>query len=133
MSFARTLSARALFLSALGVARLCRANEFHRVRALLVVVHRHDIDLEELRRAGKTEAKRDDQRDLRRQNDLDRRLIRRPIAWQVTGANYAFADSSAKFLGLAATLNPNKFYWGKRAYTAGGGQIYKPGTTVNVD
>lgn len=49
------------------------------------------------------------------------------------GANYVFADTSAKFLGLAATLNPNKFYWGKRAYTAGGGQIYKPGTTVNVD
>ncbi len=49
------------------------------------------------------------------------------------GANYVNADSSAKFRTLAATLNPNAFLWGKRAYTAGGGAINKPGTTVNVD
>lgn len=49
------------------------------------------------------------------------------------GANYTYSDGHAKYQSLDATLNPNKFQWGKRAYTAGGGAIYKPGTTTNVD
>lgn len=49
------------------------------------------------------------------------------------GANYAMADTSAKFRTLSDTLNPSRFMWGKRAYTAGGGVIYKPGTTTPVD
>ena len=49
------------------------------------------------------------------------------------GANYTYTDTHAKFAKLEQTLNPNKFQWGKRAYTAGGGVIYKPGTTTPVD
>jgi prepilin-type N-terminal cleavage/methylation domain-containing protein/prepilin-type processing-associated H-X9-DG protein len=49
------------------------------------------------------------------------------------GANYTYADGHAKFQSLEATLNPDKFQWGKRAYTAGGGAIYKPGTTTPVE
>ncbi|MBS1706350.1 MAG: prepilin-type N-terminal cleavage/methylation domain-containing protein [Armatimonadetes bacterium] len=49
------------------------------------------------------------------------------------GANYSMADSSAKFQPLPAILNPKKFMWGKKAYTAGGGLIYKPGTTESVE
>lgn len=43
------------------------------------------------------------------------------------GANYVFADSSAKFHSLSSTLNPNRFLWGTRMYSAGGAVIYKPG------
>jgi hypothetical protein len=49
------------------------------------------------------------------------------------GANYVYADTHGKFASLPATLNPNRFQWGKRAWTAGGGAIYKPGTSENVD
>ena len=35
-------------------------------------------------------------------------------------ANYVFADTSAKSLALAATLNPQNFRWGKQMYSAGG-------------
>lgn len=48
------------------------------------------------------------------------------------GANYVYADTHAKYQKLEATLNPNAFQWGKRAYTAGGQVIYKPGTTEPV-
>ena len=48
------------------------------------------------------------------------------------GALYIYGDTHAKFQKLDATLNPNRFQWGKRAYTAGGGVIYKPGTTEPV-
>lgn len=34
------------------------------------------------------------------------------------GSNYAFADGHAKFTAPDATLNPNKFLWGKRMYSA---------------
>jgi prepilin-type N-terminal cleavage/methylation domain-containing protein/prepilin-type processing-associated H-X9-DG protein len=47
-------------------------------------------------------------------------------------SNYVFADSHAKNFPLDATLNPNRFMWGKRAWTAGGQPIYKPGTTTPV-
>ena len=43
------------------------------------------------------------------------------------GANYVFADSSAKFHTLSSTLNPNKYLWGTRMYSAGGAVIYKAG------
>ncbi|MEO7454394.1 MAG: prepilin-type N-terminal cleavage/methylation domain-containing protein [Fimbriimonadales bacterium] len=48
------------------------------------------------------------------------------------GAMYIYGDTHAKFQRLDATLNPNRFQWGKRAYTAGGGVIYRPGTTEPV-
>jgi len=41
------------------------------------------------------------------------------------GGNYVASDTSAKFRTLAATLNQNNWLWGKRAYTAGGGEIRK--------
>lgn len=41
------------------------------------------------------------------------------------GANYTFADTHAKFSSLDATINQNNYLWGKRAYTAGGGEIRK--------
>lgn len=41
------------------------------------------------------------------------------------GANYTYGDTHAKFASLEATLNPENFQWGKRAYTAGGGEIRK--------
>ncbi len=40
-------------------------------------------------------------------------------------ANYTYADTHAKNASLGATLNPNGFQWGKRAYTAGGGVIVR--------
>ncbi|MCE9559042.1 MAG: prepilin-type N-terminal cleavage/methylation domain-containing protein [Armatimonadetes bacterium] len=49
------------------------------------------------------------------------------------GANYTFADTSAKFQPLERTLDPSKFLWGTYAYSAGGKPIYKPGTTVQVN
>ncbi len=42
------------------------------------------------------------------------------------GANYVFTDGHAKFFRLEATLNPNGFLWGKRAYAAGGMTVYDP-------
>jgi prepilin-type N-terminal cleavage/methylation domain-containing protein len=45
-----------------------------------------------------------------------------PDRWG-TGAIYVFTDTHAKYSDLAATLNPNNFQWGKRAYTAGGGVV----------
>lgn len=36
------------------------------------------------------------------------------------GTDYIFADGHAKWMKLAATLDPNNFLWGKRVYTAGG-------------
>jgi len=41
------------------------------------------------------------------------------------GANYVFADTSAKFKSIGATLNPSNFLWGTKAYTAGGGQVLR--------
>ncbi|MBX3114631.1 MAG: prepilin-type N-terminal cleavage/methylation domain-containing protein [Fimbriimonadaceae bacterium] len=41
------------------------------------------------------------------------------------GSNYTYADTHAKFASLEATLNPENFQWGKRAYTAGGGEVRK--------
>lgn len=35
------------------------------------------------------------------------------------GSNYAFADGHAKFFAPDATLNPDRFMWGKQMYTAG--------------
>lgn len=52
-----------------------------------------------------------------------------PLRWG-NGANYTYADTHAKFASIEATLNPNKWQWGKRAYTAGGQAIYKPGTAA---
>ncbi len=41
------------------------------------------------------------------------------------GANYTYSDTHAKFADLEATLNPDRFQWGKRAYTAGGGVVVR--------
>lgn len=41
------------------------------------------------------------------------------------GANYVNADTSSKYRSLSQTLNQNAWLWGKRAYTAGGGEIRK--------
>lgn len=41
------------------------------------------------------------------------------------GANYTFADSSAKYHSLGSTLNPSRFLWGTRAYTAGGAPVLR--------
>ena len=49
------------------------------------------------------------------------------------GANYVSADTSAKFRTLSATLNQTNFLWGKRAYTAGGGEIRKDDGITPVD
>lgn len=38
-------------------------------------------------------------------------------------SNYIFADGHAKRFRLAATLDPNNFMWGKKAYAAGGGVV----------
>jgi prepilin-type N-terminal cleavage/methylation domain-containing protein len=47
-----------------------------------------------------------------------------PDRWD-NGANYVFTDTHAKFKTLSATVNPDAFLWGKRAYTAGGGAIVR--------
>ena len=47
-----------------------------------------------------------------------------PLRWG-NGANYTYADTHAKFAALAATVNPDNFQWGKRAYTAGGGVVVR--------
>ncbi|MBX7133699.1 MAG: DUF1559 domain-containing protein [Fimbriimonadaceae bacterium] len=36
------------------------------------------------------------------------------------GSNYAFADGHAKFYNYEATINPNKWLWGKNMYSAQG-------------
>ena len=41
------------------------------------------------------------------------------------GANYTYADTHAKFATLDATINQDRYQWGKRAYTAGGGEVRK--------
>ncbi|RYG33835.1 prepilin-type N-terminal cleavage/methylation domain-containing protein [bacterium] len=48
------------------------------------------------------------------------------------GGNYVFADTSAKFLALPATLNPQNYRWGKSAYGAGGKAILDPITGLQV-
>ena len=40
------------------------------------------------------------------------------------GANYVYADGHVHWQRLEATLNPNAFQWGKRAYPAGGLIVY---------
>ncbi|MFQ3610050.1 MAG: DUF1559 domain-containing protein [Fimbriimonadales bacterium] len=39
------------------------------------------------------------------------------------GSIYAFSDGHVKWLRFEATFNPERFLWGKRAYTAGGAPI----------
>ncbi len=53
--------------------------------------------------------------------------------WFSGGSNYGMVDTSSKFQNVGKTLDPNRYMWGKRAYSLGGQPIYKPGTTVNVD
>jgi len=48
------------------------------------------------------------------------------------GAVYIYADTHGKFEKVAKTLDPQRWQWGKRAYTAGGGKIFKSGTTEEV-
>lgn len=48
------------------------------------------------------------------------------------GANYTFTDTHAKYQRPEATLNPNNYMWGLRAYTAGGGEIRDPATNSPV-
>jgi len=48
------------------------------------------------------------------------------------GANYVFADGHAKFAKLEATLNPQAFLWGKKAYAAGGMPVLDPNTGAPV-
>lgn len=55
-----------------------------------------------------------------------------PNRWG-TGANFTYADTHAKFANLDATLNPDRFQWGKRAYTAGGGEIRKSDGVTSVN
>ncbi len=49
------------------------------------------------------------------------------------GANYAYADTHAKFATLAKTTDPASYQWGKRAYSAAGKPVFKPGTMESVD
>lgn len=43
------------------------------------------------------------------------------------GSNYIFADGHAKWYRLEATLDPNNFLWGKRAYSCPGTPpVYRP-------
>lgn len=44
------------------------------------------------------------------------------------GNNHVFADTSARFVNTIQSLDPNKFLWGKRAYSLGGGPIVHPVT-----
>lgn len=48
-----------------------------------------------------------------------------PDRWNGTSGNYVYTDTHAKNATLDATLNPNQFQWGKRAYTAGGGVVVR--------
>ncbi len=49
------------------------------------------------------------------------------------GNNFVFADDHAKFMPFERTLDPERFAWGKSAYSFAGSPIYKPGTTTNVN
>jgi prepilin-type N-terminal cleavage/methylation domain-containing protein len=42
------------------------------------------------------------------------------------GNNYVFADTSARFRNTYSTLDPQKFMWGKVAYSLGGSAIVDP-------
>lgn len=42
------------------------------------------------------------------------------------GDNYGMADGSAKFSKFAATINPSKYLWGPRMYTAAGQPLLDP-------
>jgi prepilin-type N-terminal cleavage/methylation domain-containing protein len=44
------------------------------------------------------------------------------------GANYVFADTSAKFMPLTRTLNTGNWLWGKQLYSAGGKAVLDPAT-----
>lgn len=55
-----------------------------------------------------------------------------PDRWD-NGANYVFTDTHAKFAAMPATLSPDAFLWGKRAYTAGGGRIVRADGVTPVD
>lgn len=48
------------------------------------------------------------------------------------GSNYSFCDSSARYLKLERTLDPNRYLWGTRAYTAGGAEIRDLATNLPV-
>ncbi|MGV3617466.1 MAG: prepilin-type N-terminal cleavage/methylation domain-containing protein [Fimbriimonas sp.] len=48
------------------------------------------------------------------------------------GANYVFADTSAKYMALTRTLNPTNFLWGKAMYSAGGKPVLDPATNQPV-
>lgn len=48
------------------------------------------------------------------------------------GANYVYGDTHGKYQRPDATLNPNNYQWGLRAYTAGGGEIRDPATNQPV-
>jgi prepilin-type N-terminal cleavage/methylation domain-containing protein/prepilin-type processing-associated H-X9-DG protein len=41
------------------------------------------------------------------------------------GANYCFADGHAAWVKLSQTLNPDKYLWGKQAYSSGGASIIR--------
>lgn len=48
------------------------------------------------------------------------------------GANYVFADTSAKFMPLSRTLAPANFLWGKYLYSAGSKPVFDPVTNTQV-
>jgi prepilin-type N-terminal cleavage/methylation domain-containing protein len=48
------------------------------------------------------------------------------------GNNYVMADTSAKFYNTAATFNPQRFMWGKAAYSLGGSPVVDPVTKQPV-
>ncbi|RYG37165.1 prepilin-type N-terminal cleavage/methylation domain-containing protein [bacterium] len=48
------------------------------------------------------------------------------------GNNYVMADTSAKFYQTPATFNPQRFLWGKQAYSLGGGAVIDPATGLQV-
>ena len=49
------------------------------------------------------------------------------------GNNYVFADTSAKFRNTISTFDPNKFAWGKAAYSLGGSIVVDPATGQQVN
>lgn len=48
------------------------------------------------------------------------------------GNNYVMADTSAKFHNTMATFNPQRFMWGKAAYSLGGLEVIDPATGLPV-
>ena len=48
------------------------------------------------------------------------------------GNNYVMADTSAKVHNTAATFNPQRFMWGKAAYSLGGLEVVDPATGLPV-